>query len=171
MDSSARRQIILDKISHSKTRITGNDLAAMLEVTRQVIVQDIAVLRAGGAAIVATPSGYMMVDPLLQTRPVRVFFCRHETLEQAEEELLLIIENGGKIRDVIIEHPVYGEITGTLMLNTTDAVKNLMERLKRKDSMMLSSITDGRHMHTVEAPSEEALAVIENKLRSAGILV
>jgi transcriptional regulator of NAD metabolism len=171
MDSSARRQIILDKISHSKTRITGNDLAAMLDVTRQVIVQDIAVLRAGGAAIVATPSGYMMIDPLLQTRPVRVFFCRHETLEQAEEELLLIIENGGRIRDVIIEHPVYGEITGTLMVNSTEAVKQLMERLKRKDSMMLSSITDGRHMHTVEACTEEVLDVIEDKLRTAGILM
>jgi len=84
---------------------------------------------------------------------------------------MLIVENGGRIRDVIIEHPVYGEIIGTLMVNTPEAVKSLIERLKRKDSMMLSSITDGRHMHTVEAASEESLSVIEEKLRLAGILV
>lgn len=171
MDAAIRRKKILEVITMSDERITGNELSVMLDVTRQVIVQDIALLRAGGAPIVATPSGYMMIDPIGQTRHIQVFFCRHETLDQAEAELMLIVENGGRIRDVIIEHPVYGEITGTLMVNTPEAVKSLIERLKRKDSMMLSSITDGRHMHTVEAASEESLSVIEEKLRLAGILV
>ena len=70
-----------------------------------------------------------------------------------------------------VSNPVYGEITGTLMLGTPQAVKYLIERLRQKDSMMLSTITDGIHMHTVEAYSEEALADIETKLRQAGILV
>lgn len=170
MDAARRRRKILDLITLSDTRITGGELSVLLDVTRQVIVQDIALLRAGGAPIVATPSGYMIMDPMGRTRPIRVFFCRHVTLEQAETELMLIVQNDGRIRDVVIEHPVYGEITGTLMVNSTEAVKHLMERLKRKDSMMLSSITDGRHMHTVEAGSEEALDVIEEKLRTAGIL-
>jgi len=171
MDASQRRKKILDAITMSDERITGSELSVMLDVTRQVIVQDIAILRAGGVPIVATPSGYMMIDPVGKTRPIKVFFCRHETLEQAEEELMLIVENGGRIRDVIIEHPVYGEISGQLMVNTPEAVKNLIERLKRKDSKMLSSITDGRHMHTVEAPTEAALTIIEDKLRRSGILV
>jgi|SRR5659263_697579 len=170
MDATTRRNKILEVISLSDTRITGSELSVMFNVTRQVIVQDIAILRAGGIHIVATPSGYMMIDPNLKTRPVKVFFCRHETVEQAEEELMLIVENGGRIRDVIIEHPVYGEITGNLMLHSPEAVKNLIERLRRKDSMMLSSTTDGRHMHTVEASSEEVLVIIEEKLRKAGIL-
>ena len=151
--------------------ITGNELSALLGVTRQVVVQDIALLRAGGAPIIATPSGYMMIDKIVKMRLLKVFTCKHETLEEAEEELMMIVDSGGRIRDVIIEHPVYGEITGTLMLNTKDAVKNLIERLSRKDSLMLSSITGGVHMHTVEAPSEEALSEIEVKLRNAGILL
>ena len=171
MDANTRRSKILEAITISDTRITGNELSVMLNVTRQVIVQDIAILRAGGVPIVATPSGYMMIDPNIKTRPVKVFFCHHETVDQAEEELMLIVENGGIIRDVIIEHPVYGEITGNLMLHSPEAVKNLIERLRRKDSQMLSSTTDGRHMHTVEASSEEVLVIIENKMRKAGILV
>ena len=75
------------------------------------------------------------------------------------------------MRDVIIEHPVYGEITGALMISTPEAVKYLIDRLKQKDSRMLSSITGGVHMHTVEAYSKEALELIEEKLRKAGILI
>ena len=171
MDAVTRRKRVLEEITKSDARITGSELAVLLNVTRQVIVQDIAVLRAGGTPIVATPSGYMMIDPAGKTRPVKVFFCRHQTVEQAEQELMLIVKNGGRIRDVIIEHPVYGEITGILMIHSPEAVKNLIEKLRRKDSQMLSSITDGRHMHTVEASSEESLMRIEDMLRSAGILI
>lgn len=171
MDAVNRRKKIMEIISMSDVHITGSELAVMLKVTRQVVVQDIALLRASGIPIVATPSGYMMIDKAVKTRPLMVLTCRHETLEQAEEELMLIVENGGKIRDVIIEHPVYGEITGTLMVNTPEAVKYLIGRLRQKGSMMLSSITDGIHMHTIEAFSKETLVVIEEKLRKAGILV
>lgn len=171
MDAINRRKKIAEIINMSEAHVTGSELAAMLKVTRQVVVQDIALLRAGGIPIVATPSGYMMIDTLIKKRPIKVFTCRHETLAQAETELMLIVENGGKVRDVIIEHPVYGEITGVLMLGTPQAVKYLIDRLRQKDSMMLSSITDGIHMHTVEACSEKALVVIETKLRQAGIVV
>jgi transcriptional regulator of NAD metabolism len=113
----------------------------------------------------------MKIDIAAKTRPVKVFTCRHETLAEAQEELMIIVENGGKVRDVIIEHPVYGEISGTLMLNTKESVKNLIGRLQRKDAMMLSSVTDGIHMHTVEAASEKTLSAIEQKLLEAGILL
>jgi transcriptional regulator of NAD metabolism len=171
MDTSIRRKKIIEAIQKSDTPITGNELSALLNVTRQVVVQDIALLRAGGVTIVATPSGYMMVDAGAAARPMKVFSCRHKTLDAAEEELMIIVENGGKVRDVIIEHPVYGEILGTLMLSTPQAVKNLIRRLKQKNSMMLSSITDGIHMHTVEADSEETLMFIETKLLEADILL
>ena len=171
MNAVNRREKIIDIITKSKTPLTGNELANLLNVTRQVVVQDVALLRASGIPIIATPSGYMMIDSIATTRSLKVFTCRHKTLEQAETELMIIVENGGKVRDVIIEHPIYGEISGTLMINTPQAVKFLIERLKRKDSLMLSSTTDGVHMHTVEAASEEALAKIEDKLHDAGILI
>ena len=171
MNAVNRREKIIDIITKSKTPLTGNELANLLNVTRQVVVQDVALLRASRIPIIATPSGYMMIDSIATTRSLKVFTCRHKTLEQAETELMIIVENGGKVRDVIIEHPIYGEISGTLMINTPQAVKFLIERLKRKDSLMLSSTTDGIHMHTVEAASEEALAKIEDKLHDAGILI
>lgn len=171
MDAVNRRKKIAEIISMSETHVTGAELAAMLKVTRQVVVRDIALLRAGGIPIIATPSGYRMIDTLVKRRPTKVFTCHHDTLEQAETELMLIVENGGKVRDIIIEHPVYGEITGTIMVKTPEAVKSLIARLGRKDAQMLSSITDGIHMHTVDADSEEILTEIEMKLRQAGILL
>lgn len=171
MESTARRKRIEQVIAMSDGPVTGAQLAALLEVTRQVVVQDIALLRAGGAPIVATPSGYLHIEPGRAARPMRVFTCRHETLEEAEKELMIMVENGGKVLDVIIEHPIYGEISGSLMLNTPQGVKNLIGRLRNKDSQMLSSVTDGVHMHTVEAGREESLAEIEKKLAGAGILL
>lgn len=171
MDANARRRMILERIKKSDIPVTGGELAAALNVTRQAVVADVALLRAGGIKIVATPSGYVMADAVLKTRPVRVFTCRHLTLEQTEEELMIMVENGGRVRDVIIEHPVYGEISGSLMISTPEAVRSLVECLKRKDSLPLSSITDGIHMHTVEASSEEAIADIERGLKEAGILI
>lgn len=171
MDAAERRNRIQELIGASGTPLTGGELASKLGVTRQVVVQDVAILRAGGFPIIATPAGYMVIEKLANARALRVFICRHETIEEAEAELMTIVENGGRVRDIIIEHPIYGEIVGSLMLSTPRAVKELIERLKRKDSQMLSSTTDGVHMHTVEAGGEETLALIEKKLREAGLLI
>lgn len=171
MNAAERRKRISEIISASSGPITGSELASMLSVTRQVVVQDVALLRAGGLRVIATPSGYILVDAAVKSKPVRVFTCRHLSLEQAETELNIIVENRGKVRDVIIEHPVYGEISGTLMIQTPEAVENLIERLKEKGSKMLSSVTDGIHMHTVEAESEKDLDIIEIKLQEADILL
>ncbi len=171
MDAQTRRKRILELVGAAKAPATGSWLCEKLGVTRQVVVQDVALLRAGGVPIIATPAGYMMLDTAARGRALKVFTCRHETLEEAERELMIIVENRGRVRDVIIEHPIYGEISGSLMLSTPRSVKNLIERLRCKDSQMLSSITDGVHMHTVEADDEETLAVIEDGLRRAGILI
>ncbi len=171
MDASARRKKIAELIAASATPLTGNELAGVVKVTRQVVVQDIALLRAGGSPIIATPSGYVILEHAVKGRALKVFACRHNSIEKAEEELMIMVENGGKVRDVIIEHPVYGEISGTLNLSTVVAVKNLIQRLKQKDAQMLSFTTDGIHLHTVEAETEEILTKIENELRTAGILI
>lgn len=171
MEPSLRRKRILEIIQASGNCITGSKLASMLNVPRQVVIEDIALLRASGINIVATPSGYMMINAVKSPHPVRVFTCCHETLELTEKELMIMVGNGGRVRDVTIEHPIYGEITGMLMLSTPEDVKNIMERLKCKDSRPLSSTTGGIHMHTVEADTEEALNKIEKILRSEDLLV
>lgn len=171
MDANARRKKIAEVIGAAEEPLTGNELAGIMNVTRQVVVQDIALLRAGGLPIIATPSGYVMIERAVKGRALKVFTCRHDTIEKAEEELMIVVENGGKVRDVIIEHPIYGEITGMLNLSTPAAVKNLIGRLKQKDAQMLSSTTDGVHMHTVEAESEAVLDKIAKELSAAGILL
>ncbi|HWR22053.1 MAG TPA: transcription repressor NadR [Feifaniaceae bacterium] len=171
MDTEERRKRIGGLIASSGLPITGGELAARMGVTRQVVVQDVAVLRAGGMPILATPSGYVFVDKPAAPRSVRVLSCRHVTLEDAEEELMIIVRLGGTVRDVIVEHPVYGELTGSLLLRTPEAVEALIEKLGRPNVKMLSAMTDGVHMHTIEAPNERILDEIERALFKAGILI
>ena len=171
MDTEARRKHIGRHIAASTAPVTGGDLAARMGVTRQVGVQDVAVLRAGGAPILATPAGYVWVDKGSAPRPLRVLSCRHSSLESAKEELMIIVRAGGTVRDVIVEHPIYGELTGSLMLRTPEAVEALVEQLGRPGVQMLSAMTGGIHMHTIEAPSDQALDEIERALSDAGILI
>ncbi len=170
MDASSRRKKTAEIIRTSDAPVTGGELSSRLGVSRQVVVQDIALLRAAGLPVIATPSGYTMIASSAKTRPMKIFTCCHETLEQAETELRIMVENGGKVRNVIIEHPVYGKLSGSLMVSTAADIEHLMERLKKKDALMLAAVTGGIHMHTVEAADDEALSRIEEQLRDAGIL-
>jgi len=171
MDANKRRLRIMEMLQTSEKPITGGDLAQALGVTRQVIVQDIAVLRAGGLPLVSTTSGYLLIRESTKQRFIRVLNCCHETLDQAEQELKIIVNNGGKVRDVMVEHPIYGEITGNLMLSTSEMVDAWLERAKASRSLMLSAVTNGVHLHTVETQDEHAMNIIEQKLREAGLLL
>ncbi|MCX7715604.1 MAG: transcription repressor NadR [Clostridia bacterium] len=172
MNAESRRKKIAEIISRSQKPVTGGELAAILKVTRQIVVYDIALLRAGGMPIISTVSGYIMLQSAQQEPCARrVFACRHKTLEDAKKELMIIVENGGLVRDVIVEHPVYGELVGMLMLKSKDAVDALICRLGGRDALMLSTVTDGFHMHTVEAPDEGVLYAIEKRLGKEGLLV
>lgn len=171
ISSGERRKIISQIIRTSEGPITGGELANHMKVTRQVVVQDIALLRESGMPIVATPSGYIWLEKVSPSLPMRVFTCQHTTLSETREELTSIVNGGGTVRDITVDHPVYGEITALLLLRTLEDVETLMERLSRPGVQMLSSMTCGLHMHTVEAPNELALGHIEQALIKAGILV
>ena len=171
MDTAERRNQIGRLIAAAVCPVTGSELAARMGVTRQVVVQDVALLRAGGAPILATPSGYVWVDKAAVPRPVRVLSCKHATLEGAREELMIIVRAGGIVRDVIVEHPIYGELSGSLLLRTPEAVEALVGELGRPGVQMLSTMTGGIHMHTIEASSERILDEIERTLLEAGILI
>lgn len=169
ISSSQRREGILSKLEKSKAPITGTDLATAFDVSRQVIVQDIAILRASGINIIATPQGYMLPDAVRQTVS-RVFACHH-TPEQIEDELLAMVSLGGKVIDVIIEHKVYGELRGLLMLSSVSDVQDFMDKINQKGVEPLSSLTGGVHLHTVEASNTEILDKIENSLKQRGYLL
>lgn len=149
--------------------VTAASLAREYGVSRQVIVQDVALLRAGGLPILATPSGYTVFTP--KTRPCsRVFYCRHTDMEQLRRELYIFIRHGGLITDVMIEHPVYGEFRAMLMINTAGQADSLCEKLSEGGAWPLSSLTGGAHYHLIEADSESALDDMEKELLAAGLL-
>lgn len=170
MNAAQRRQAIMRCLNREPDAITASALAAMFSVSRQVIVQDIAILRAGGADILATPAGYIVPRASFLKRPRRVICCKHEREEQMVEELMTIVRLGGCAVDVTVEHPVYGEFKAMLMVGTERDVRRFIARLRENGAGPLSAITGGLHLHMVEADSEEALDKIVAALAKAGIL-
>ena len=166
-----RRLIILDILQESLIPIKGGDLAEQLGVSRQVIVQDIALLRAQGEEIIATPQGYFITKDQENKKIKKIFPCVHDTYETMTEELEIIVKRGGKVLDVSIEHPLYGEIKGNLMLESIDDVRNFVNNLKEKNAEPLSVLTKGVHLHTVEAKTEEILEKIRHDLKEAKLLL
>ena len=164
MDAKERRSAILQLLRNRTAPVTGAELAARMGVSRQVIVQDIALLRTGGQTIFATPEGYLLpaLEPAAAAR--RVVAARHRELET-------VVRLGGTVVDVSIEHPVYGEISAPLHLRTQAGVDRFMANFETGGTSPISLLTDGVHLHTVEAPSQGAMERILSALREAGILV
>lgn len=162
MDGEQRREKLLELLAQSPKPLSGSALALQLGVSRQVIVQDIALLRAGNRDILSTARGYTLYDPPTP-RCNRCFMVSH-TDEQTADELNTIVDLGGKVLDVFITHPIYGSITADLLLNNRQDVADFVSRTKLHHSKPLKELTDGIHYHTVEAASEEVLDAIEKAL-------
>lgn len=168
MDGKTRRQEILHILEQSKEPISGNALASRLGVSRQVIVQDIALLRTG-YPILATAQGYLFyASPERSFR--RAFLVRHNN-EQIRDELMTIISYGGRVLDVAVEHDVYGQLRADLNLSTAQDVEHFCLLLKKSSSGPLFPISAGIHLHTVEADSVRQLDQIEQALLEKGYLL
>lgn len=167
MTGSDRRQEILKNIKESDRPVSGSKLAKDYDVSRQVIVQDIALLRASGYDIISTNRGYVLEG---QTCAERVFKVRH-TDEQLETELCTIVDLGGQVKNVMVNHKVYGHIEAELGITSRRKVKEFLEDIESGKSTPLKNITSDYHYHTVTADSEETLDLIEEELRKLGFLV
>lgn len=144
--------------------ISATALARQFSVSRQIIVGDIALLRAGGMDIVATPRGYRLGET---TGLVRAVACLH-TAEQTEAELLAMVDNGCTVVDVVVEHPLYGQLTGQLSLASRYDVEQFVDRIR--DSVPLSMLTGGIHLHHLRCPDEAAYQRVCRALEGLGIL-
>ncbi|MBP2649279.1 MAG: hypothetical protein H6Q74_104 [Firmicutes bacterium] len=169
MEAKNRRKILLEKLYSTTQPLTGAVLAKEMGVSRQIIVGDIAILRAAGTEIYATPQGYIVPGKPHRNTIVTKLACNHDR-EALEKELAIIIDNGGKVLDVIVEHAIYGEIKANLMLASRREINEFLVKLEN-GAEPLSTVTGGIHLHTVEVPSQEALAQIEAELKNKGILV
>lgn len=168
MEGSKRREQLIKIIKENGEPISGGELSRLLGVSRQVIVQDIALLRASEVNIISTTKGYL-VYPTDNTRVKRIFKVKHST-EQIEDELCTIVDNGGKILDVLVTHEIYGEITTALIIRNRQDVYDFVNKVKEKKIVPLKELTDGVHQHTVEADSEETFERINRALQEKGYL-
>lgn len=168
MEAASRRQAILDRLRTADRPVSASTLAAGLNVSRQIIVGDIALLRAGGAEISATPRGYVL--PRATDGITRTIACRH-TLAQTGQELDILVDNGCTVLDVIVEHPVYGQLTGQLQISSRYDVEQFLARIRDSDAAPLSMLTGGLHLHTLCCPNEDAYTRACAALKAAGLLL
>lgn len=171
MTQKERRAKILELLGQADLPLTGSYLSSTLGVTRQVIVSDVAVLRAGGEKIIATPQGYLLYKPQQEAVHKSTVAVQHGGEEDMANELYLIVELGGTVLDVTVEHPLYGEITGNLQLSSKADVQKFVEKMQTLEAEPLLVLTGGYHLHTIEAPTSEVMGAIREALRQAGYLV
>lgn len=170
MLGEARRLELLTLLKQQGGPITGTDLAKHANVSRQVIVNDINLLKARDEPIVATSQGYLYIKEQKPGIYKRKIVCMH-TGEQTREELYAIVDCGVTVENVIIEHAVYGEITASLLVSNRLEVDFFLEKLEKTNAHFLSTLTDGTHLHVISAPSEELLDKAQDRLREKGLLV
>ena len=167
MTPEQRRKQLFSLLSHSRTPISGTALAQQLQVSRQVIVQDIALIRASGYDIISTNRGYIL-NTVKSAR--RVYKVQH-TDEQLEDELCAIVDLGGFVKNVMVNHRVYGRIEVELNVGSRRRAAEFMDDIRNGKSSPLKNITSDYHYHTVTADKEEILDLIEDMLREKGYLV
>lgn len=167
MTGSERRTAIMRQIEESQTPVSGTRLADAYEVSRQVIVQDIALIRAAGYDIISTNRGYLLNKPKNVSRILKVA----HTDEQLEEELCAIVDLGGCVENVMVNHYVYGHMEADLKISSRRKVKEFLEDISNGKSSPLKNITSNYHYHRISADSEEILDLIEEELRKKGFLI
>ncbi len=171
MERTERRRKRLLRILQQRNRpISGASLARRLRVSRQIIVQDIAVLRASGQPVISTPRGYVLWRAPGEQRFQSVIASKH-TKDQCEDELQLLVDLGVKVIDVVIEHPIYGEIRRPLMIQSRQDVSEFIEKINHTGAELLCELTGGVHLHTIEAPREDLLEKARQALKLRGYLV
>lgn len=164
-----RRNTLLRLLEESHEPVTGSCLAQRFQVSRQVIVQDIAVLRASGYPIVAALNGYY-----LQTQETnklqKTFLSAHHGLDRMEEELQIVVDFGGRMISIAVSHPIYGDIVCPLRIQSREDIREFLEKLELEKATPLSSLTEGIHFHTIEVDREETFEKILKQLKIKGFI-
>lgn len=162
MKAEERRRRIAQTLT-ATTPISAATLAEQFSVSRQIIVGDIALLRAAGMDIVSTPRGYQFSQ---ESGLLRTVACLH-TPQQIRQELLVMVDNGCTVLDVVVDHPVYGQLTGQLSLASRYDVDQFVDKVQ--DTAPLSTLTGGVHLHHLRCPDEDAYRRVLAGLEELGL--
>ena len=169
MDGTTRRNHILMALQKADKAISASKLAQSLGVSRQIIVGDIALMRAAGEDIVATARGYRL-QALMSTEGNVTKIAVQHTPEQTEAELRLFVACNLEVLDVIVEHDIYGELTGSLRIQTAQDVTDFMTRTRHAEARLLSDLTNGIHLHTLRYQDAADLTKAKALLKEEGML-
>ena len=170
MDASQRRQGILEILKQNSQPVSASTIANRFAVSRQIIVGDIALLRASNVAISATPRGYILIDDSVTTNDiVHTIACRHSR-HNLTEELYTIVDNGCGLIDVIVEHAVYGQTSGQLHIFSRYDADCFLKKLAKDHASPLCDLTGGIHLHTISCQSEEAYERVLSELKAKKFL-
>ena len=170
MEADLRRKNILDMVKKNDAPVSASLLAKTLNVSRQVIVGDIALLRAQGNEIIATARGYMVPEFIEKSRHLGKAACRHAPGD-AKAELYAIVDLKAVVVNIIVEHKIYGEITGNLNISDRDGVDNFVEKLNASDDRLLSELTLGVHLHTIACRDKAHFDDVLRALDDRGFLL
>ncbi|MBV7391402.1 transcription repressor NadR [Enterococcus alishanensis] len=162
-----RREKILTALQDTEKPISASAFAKEFGVSRQIVVGDVALLRASGVEVIATARGYLIAG--INEKKVSKIVVQH-TRQETALELQTIVENGGEIIDVIVEHPLYGELTGQLHIENQAEVVDFITEYEKSNASLLSELTSGIHLHTIAYKEAEDLEKIKAALKKVGIL-
>lgn len=163
-----RLKKVIQILERSQEPISGSRLAQDLGVSRQVIVQDIAYLKSIGYDFISTPRGYVLSKG--RSKISKLVAVKHGT-DEIMEELMCVVKNGGRVVDVIVEHPVYGEIRGMVDVSSEEDVIKFVNLMKMTKTEPLLALSEGVHLHTIETHDRESLEKILHELRKKGFLI
>ena len=168
MNAAQRRESILKRLSGAEAPVSASALAALLGVSRPIVVGDVALLRAGGTQIDATPRGYQLHPA--EKGYTAILACVHSTEDEMRTELYTVVDQGGIVVDVAVENPLYGELRGNLNLASRYDVDHFIQQASDTPECLLSRMTGGVHLHTLSCPTPEAFRRIEAALDAKGLL-
>ena len=171
LDGDQRRAEIIRMLESSQNPISGTELARRLKVSRQVIVQDIALLRAINKNILSTNKGYLLFEPGREAGESKKTVCVRHTTEQVLDEFYTIVDLGGKILDVVVEHELYGQIAVDLIIASRQDADEFYRKMRNNRVKPLKELTEDIHYHTIVAKDNASIERIENTLKEKGYLL
>ena len=169
MSGEKRRVKILEILSVSSKPVSATALAKEMGVTRQIIVSDVALLRASGVKIIAERLGYTL-EKVVNDCLYKTIICKHEK-EQTLDEFFAVIDNGGKVLSVTVEHSLYGQITADLNISSRFEAQEFIKKSAEVGASQLSDLTGGVHIHTISVKDEQTFERIRDTLSSLNILL
>ncbi len=169
MNAENRRKGIIEALENASAPISAASLADAYSVTRQIIVADIALLRASGYGIRAEHKGYVLDKPDTSALTKKIA-VKHDK-ESVCDEFYAIVDNGGRVLDVSVDHSVYGRISAELNVASRYDADKFVEKINLTGANPLSLLTYGLHIHTIAVENEESFLRIKDKLTELGIFI